>query len=245
MKYYLILALAICTTKANVNVVPIGVHCSAAAALRRLNIREMAFPFDWMVSGFINLYNCFNEDFKHFLEKNSLRPRYDNQAIVDYYGFEFPHDFPTTQNLISKENAGDGQVAQSLIHPNFKDYADAVKSKYDRRIERLYQILNSSEKVFFIRHFGMDRNQAISFRDLILKKFPKLDFLLVVVNPVQMQEVNWNLNKIRNYYLDDRQAWNNPAEWERIYKDLGLTPNKSSRSIIEPVHKCLLCNPEN
>ncbi|MCX5921919.1 MAG: DUF1796 family putative cysteine peptidase [Candidatus Dependentiae bacterium] len=227
-------------------IIPIGTHCSAAAAIKGLNLRQVSLPLDWIVSSFAGLYQAFNDDFAHFLEKSSLRIRGDQQGIVDYYGFQFVHDFPTTTQTIKPSIDGSQEdvavlVSQGKISPHYMDFYDEITSKYARRIKRMYEFCNGDEQVFFIRHFGMNKQQAIAFRDLIENKFPSLDFILVVVSPVRSQENDWNLPKIRNFYLDDRQVWNNPTEWERIYKALGLSVQNATRSITRLAERCLLC----
>lgn len=233
-------------------IIPLGTHCSAASSIRQLNIRQQAFPLDWIVSDFNSLYKAFEEDFKNFLNIHSLRLRPDKQAVVDYYGFQFPHDFPTTaqptiKTLKSYEDENSTFVNQATVLPNFIDYHDIVFSKYARRINRMYDILKGSEKVYFLRHFGINKQQAIAFRNLISKKFPQLDFVIVVVNSISQYESNWNLEKIKNHYLDDRKIWNNPEEWKRIYSSLGLM-NKSLNNLNDSyteIHRCIRCSPIN
>lgn len=41
------------------NYLTIGYDCSPATALRNLNLREFALPFDWIVSKISSLDNCF------------------------------------------------------------------------------------------------------------------------------------------------------------------------------------------
>ena len=45
------------------NFLTIGYDCSPAAALRELNLRNEALPFDWVVSNISSLEKCFQDNF--------------------------------------------------------------------------------------------------------------------------------------------------------------------------------------
>jgi len=53
-------------------------------------------------------------------------------------------------------------------------------------------------------------------------KYPNLDFVLVAVGNDPKYAQSWGEQKIRNYYLNDTQVWNDVKEWQRIFTDLGL-----------------------
>lgn len=48
------------------NYITIGRDCSPAAALRNLNIREFALPFDWIVSSISSIQECIEDHFEKF-----------------------------------------------------------------------------------------------------------------------------------------------------------------------------------
>ena len=48
------------------NFISIGYDCSPAAALRVLNYRNFALPFDWINTNIKGLNQCFEEDFSRF-----------------------------------------------------------------------------------------------------------------------------------------------------------------------------------
>ena len=78
------------------NYLTIGSDCSPAAALRGLNLRDFALPFDWVVSNITSLDKCFETNFEYF-HKNLLLNGSKNK-LIDYYGFQFPHDYPLSDN---------------------------------------------------------------------------------------------------------------------------------------------------
>ena len=51
------------------NYLTIGFDCSPASALRNLNLRESALPFDWVISNIKFLQRCFETNFEYFHKK--------------------------------------------------------------------------------------------------------------------------------------------------------------------------------
>ena len=48
------------------NFLTLGYDCSPAAALRNLELREHALPFDWVVSNVNSIHKCIEENFSVF-----------------------------------------------------------------------------------------------------------------------------------------------------------------------------------
>ena len=65
------------------NYISLGFDCSPAAALRGLNLREFALPFDWVRMKVDILIRCLKDDFKNF-HKN-LKFNYNKKMLVDHY----------------------------------------------------------------------------------------------------------------------------------------------------------------
>lgn len=76
-------------------VISLGGDCTVAGMYRQLNLRTVAYPFDWMYSTFESVYKAFEDDFQHFLDPEALKIGSDGASIIDYYGLKFVHDFPT------------------------------------------------------------------------------------------------------------------------------------------------------
>lgn len=227
MFIYIILLLIIAQA-ADAKVSPIislGQSCTVAGALRDNGLRIQAYPFDWTVSPFNALYDSLAEDFQHFLQEDSLSIRVsDRYGILDYYGFHFVHDFPANQpNDKFAELIGENHVTGGIIVDNWKEYLPAVKEKYWRRIARLQESCLGQERVYFIRHSDTTRTQAIALRDLIIKKYPVLDFVLIILGRSQEIRPQWNLDRIYNFYLNENDA----HEWKEIFKKfnfISVTP---------------------
>jgi len=127
------------------NFMSIGYDCSPAAALRTLNLREHALPFDWIVSKPSFLHQCFEDNFTGF--HTELKYNENKQTLVDKYGFQFPHDYPLIDDLsFNPLSLGEGEFGQQtnkIITPDWNNYYHVVKAKYERRIQRFLEIVQS------------------------------------------------------------------------------------------------------
>jgi len=105
------------------NYIPLGFDCSPAAALRGLNLREFALPFDWVKLKVDILIRCLKDDFRYY-HKN-LKFNYNKKMLIDHYGFQFIHDY----------------------------HYEIVYDKYQRRIERFREIMKSPKPIIVLcRH---------------------------------------------------------------------------------------------
>jgi hypothetical protein len=116
------------------HIVSLGVDCSLASYFKDKNIRQEAYPFDWVVSYYgidILLQNKFDNFFPN-----------DGESSTDY--IRFMHDsFP-------------------------KDI-----TKYERRIERLFQLIDSvNDELLFIR-LGHSSNHHFDCSSLKTKPTPE------------------------------------------------------------------------
>ena len=189
----------------NIECISMGTHCSAAAAIQAYDLRKAAYPFDWMISDFHHLYATLQDDFRDFLNPSYLHVRNDNHGIINKYGLVFVHDFPTIHysgnNIQNEDNIG-----ESILHPEWITFLPEIQTKYDRRINRFRERCSGNKKIYFIRHFGSSRGEAIRLRDLIQQMYPALDFTLVIVGNNQNYSALWGEKNIRNYYLNDSVA---------------------------------------
>ena len=149
-------------------VISFGQSCTVAGAMRDCGIRREAYPFDWVVSPFDAIYKAINDDFIHFLQEDSLTVRSDNWGILDYYGFQFVHDFPSILPNDEQANLiGENHVTGGTLRDDWKNFIHPVQTKYQRRIERLKKILSGTDKVYIIRHHDTTKEQAVRIRDLL------------------------------------------------------------------------------
>ena len=158
--------------------VGLGYDCSPAAALRALQLRTFALPFDWVVSTRQALVQCIINDFEGY--HTELRLISTKTRVVDKYGFLFPHDYPTVAS-IDKNNTieADGiAYEEKVIVDHFELYSEKVISKYKRRIERFRAILRNDDPVIFL--FRGCIRDAEYFKKLFSEKYHKENVCFVV-----------------------------------------------------------------
>jgi hypothetical protein len=201
--------------------ISLGEVCSTGAALQAFDLRNAAYPFDWVISPFSAIYSLISNDFKDYLNPEFFRIREDNRGVINKYGVVFVHDFPTI-NYIGNNIATEDIVNEYTLSPDWLSALPLIQEKYERRINRFIQKCSSDDTIYLFRHVGITRDQAIELRDLIELKYPNLDFVLVVVGNNPAYSEQWGDEKIRNYYLNDTEVWNDVREWKRIFNDLGI-----------------------
>ncbi|MBY0110247.1 MAG: papain-like cysteine peptidase [Candidatus Babeliaceae bacterium] len=212
-------------------VISLGENCAPAAALRTLfnryyGLRDKAFPFDWIVTSFEGLYKCIQEDFENFLNekyliKHPIHPQ-TGGVINIYYDFQFNHDFPTTHNINPPEE--DPSFAGE-VRDDFKQLIQPVKEKYFRRIQRFYEACKGQTPVVFIRRRAT-KGQAEKLYALLQKKFPDIEFTLVIVDSYEEIKNDWGLSNIKNFYIPDyydRTMYGiDSEEWKSMLQAVGI-----------------------
>lgn len=131
------------------HVISLGWFCSPALELERLGLKDTSSPFDWCLVDWDGVEKAIRTGFEGFLTyENLYQNKTDHNHYKDVaYGIEFFHDFTKYKPL-------DVQF-------------DAVKQKYQRRIERFYA--NISEPTLFVRY---------------IKDQPELDYLAANIDRV-------------------------------------------------------------
>ncbi|KAB2335692.1 DUF1796 family putative cysteine peptidase [Bacillus mesophilum] len=191
----------------------LGHLCLASMQLRKFQLRPFSGVLDWVGSpNLSNINSLISNDFKDFLNFQHLQPvKYlsstDLYVWDSYYDIGFNHDFKTDQN--SLEQLGG---------------YDTVKEKYDRRIARFNEKLETGKRILFIRTEG--NKEEIEVLQQILAQKCSGDFELLVVNhqPVQsMSEHFWNIPNVTVAEMPNDEIWDgNDAYWAELFDGVTL-----------------------
>lgn len=207
--------------------IPLGGACGTALMLRTLNLRQEAYPFDWMISPFESLYMALDDDFEHFFE--SLRLRSDNQGVIDSYGFEFTHDLPTIASS-AVDTLNVDFIGNNFLHPSWEAAVPFAWEKFQRRINRFRAACSGDDKVFFIRTEYITKEQAIALCNLIEKKYPTLDFVLIIIAMGSGDyKQPWGLDKVRTCYASYDDSERCKAFLDAVVREFG----KSNKRTVE------------
>jgi len=198
------------------NFLTIGYDCSPAAALRGLNLRNEALPFDWVMSNISSLEKCFQDNFMKY--HTNLKFNYNKTRLIDEYGFEFPHDYPL-QNIdntvntcdITDDKIGEGVIGgekNKIIVSDWKKYYNIVKEKYDRRIKRFLSIVNDKKPIIILCRYSA--NDVILLKNLFLRYYNKQN--IIFINACNKNFVN---RFIINCNIEQNGNWNDIEIWKK------------------------------
>ncbi len=164
-------------------------------------MRHASLPFDWVLSEFRPIYNLFSQDFKNFLtSKDKLTSK--GVHAVNEYGIEFRHHLKN--------------------HETYDDF-DEVKNKYDRRCQRLLDIMHSNKRVLFIRRGGMSENQALELDTLWQDKF-SVDYHIAVVDK---RPISWSLPRFTTAFVPEGTDWRGDDEsWDQFFQAIKKATTK-------------------
>jgi hypothetical protein len=196
-----------------INYVSFGYDCSPAAALRNLGIRDYALPFDWVQSNYQCITKCIEYDFLDF--HCHLQLNHSNTRVVDSYGFQFPHDYPFTEDF-AVEELGEGVFGEDLqkkIIQNWYEYNDIVIKKYKRRIDRFNSIFNDTKPIIILcRNYQVE--DIYRLRYFLKKKYNKSNIYFVLSS-----KQNFESNAIVSRDTEQNGKWNDEFIWnEAIQK---------------------------
>lgn len=192
----------------NYNYLTLGYDCSPAAALRNLGLREFALPFDWTVSTVFIIQQCLEDKFNKF--HLNLNFNYSKKRLIDDYGFQFPHDYPLTNNILNQDELGEGVIGEEAgknIVDNWKDYHNIVIEKYKRRIQRFLHIMNDTKPIIVLTRYNT--NDIIQLADFLTTFYNKKNIYFINSS----QEIFEN-NFIKNIYTEKNGEWNDVRVWK-------------------------------
>ena len=191
------------------NYLTIGYDCSPAGALRNLKIRDFALPFDWVISNVNALEKCFESNFENF-HKN-LVFNSNKTKLIDYYGFQFPHDYPLSYMSNVDNDIGEGLFGEEngkFITDKWYEYYDIVLDKYHRRIERFKNILNNTKPIIVLSRYN--KTEILKIQTLFMKYYNIQNIYFINAS----EEVFEN-DKILFIHTEKNNIWNDVNIWKQ------------------------------
>jgi hypothetical protein len=196
------------------NYLTIGYDCSPASALKDLNLREFALPFDWVVSNIKSLQKCFETNFVDFHKK--LVFNYNKTRLIDHYGFQFPHDYLLTHMTNFENNIGEGVFGEEngkFITDKWYDYYGVVLDKYNRRIERFKNIINDTKPIIVLCRYNT--KDVLELQELFIK-YCKNKNIYFINSCNELFENEY----IKNIYTEKDNKWNDINIWKEGIDDV-------------------------
>lgn len=148
-------------------VISLGFFCSVASELKRIDLRSMSGPFDWVISDLSGVLMLIQQRFTDFLNPQYLEQNKEYPYILtnQKYKIDFYHDFSPEEPL--------------------SEQIQSVTEKYTRRINRFYEAIR--QPTLFIRyiHDQKEYDWLIQHDEEVvglLKQFNKFNTILFVGN---------------------------------------------------------------
>ena len=198
----------------SLNYLTIGYDCSPAAALRNLNLRDSALPFDWVISNINALQICFETNFEHF-HKNLIF-NYNKTRLIDYYGFQFPHDYPLSHMINFENNIGEGVFGEEngkFITDKWSNYYGVVLDKYNRRIERFKNIINDTKPIIVLCRYNT--TDVLKLHNLFTNYYNVKNIYFINSSNELFENDN-----IKNIYTEQNNVWNDVNIWKLGIDDI-------------------------
>ncbi|TVX92106.1 DUF1796 family putative cysteine peptidase [Paenibacillus agilis] len=202
-------------------VISLGSNCLPAIQLERNGLRRFTGPIDWMDSKHTSaITELIRSRFNHFLYKPHLQSigiLNDFVLIQDnHYQVIVVHDFPVTNN-------------NEQIWNSYPEVIDKVT----RRIQRLYQYMERSDRLLFIRT-DTTMNDALLLEQE-LRNQVKNEFHLLIVNHEYvgtLSALQWPLVYGTAFAIPkDNDIWNdNDAHWRTLLQGVKIAPTRKFTS---------------
>ncbi|GGA05455.1 amino acid permease [Paenibacillus marchantiophytorum] len=153
----------------------LGDHCTPSIQLEKNKLRPYSGVLDWLISlNLSDVNRLLKNRFQGFMELANLQiigTAYDKNLLVfdQAYQFSSNHDFFTSKNTLHELTA----------YPE-------VKAKYDRRVQRFLEKMNTAHHLLFIR-CGSYTKEQVDELHAILSELVTHEYRLILVkhSPVQ------------------------------------------------------------
>ncbi len=200
------------------SIINLGGDCQVAYQMKKHKLRTCALPFDRVNCPPEAIIKLLELKFEGFLEKEHLAYTEATSSHIHetVYDMILRHDFKVIEDFLAWE--------ASTEEEEYRTY-DEVKKRYDRRVARFLNLIDTSKCILFIRKRASEE-QAKLLVETIKKVYPELDFLLVILGGKEEHKKDWKVDHIRNFFLRqlDPYKWSGDDEaWREIFFDeLGL-----------------------
>jgi hypothetical protein len=186
--------------------ISIGYDCSPAGVLKKLELRTVAHPFDWTETRFTSLCACIQDDFAKFHRNIHLNST--KQRVIDAYGIQFPHDYPTIETS-TYTNVNGYFYAERKLCDDYEKYTDQVVEKYGRRIERFRNAMADQSKpiiVLYRAYYG----EAVNIKYLLERIYNRTNIIVIVATTETVTREN---NAVIPCNPEENGKWNDSTVW--------------------------------
>lgn len=210
------------------HIISLGSTCSVAYQLQQYGMRTNAYPFDWVRSqNFSDVVKVIESKFDAYIESVTQISSSEKFPVFD------TDDFPNS--------TGENNVTMDIMQNkyNIKFYHDFISGnldnripvlvKYQRRIERFYDTIQSGQPILYIRdelQLGrLTAEDIIAFINIIYQINPDANFKLLFIlhNPsAKPLEITNYIHPQVEYFVDHNKfgIWTRPnINWKEVFSN--------------------------
>ncbi len=159
-------------------IISIGADCACTSYLRRFNLQNSTYPFDWIVlAPFQTMLDMIGNHFENFIniedfEKLPLAAATSHSSYVNKRTkYAFYHDFSSTQSL--------------------EECFPEVHARYERRINRMYEEIDKASSLLFVwrsRDKQLDEDTLKGAHATLSSQFPSKDIKLLIIEHKEVED---------------------------------------------------------
>ena len=139
-------------------------------------------PFDIMVTNYVGICECINDDFKYMCDDTFLEliKVNENEYTIynNKYNFAFNHESPGHANLYLTENWENGK--EHFVMNNYEN----LKIRYSKRINNFVEYLSepNNEIIFIMTTWNKTDDDMHLLKNILSIKYPKLIYKFILLN---------------------------------------------------------------
>jgi hypothetical protein len=146
-------------------IIPIGVDCGMANFIKKYNLRNLSFPFDWTVT-YNGVSKCIDDNFKFFIEPLNNR--------INQYDIYFHHDFENN-NLLNEDKTKYLRRCQRLINILETSNEEIIFCRKGHANHHHYEHNGQYSNII------NDINDAEKLNIILQNKYPQLKYKIIVI----------------------------------------------------------------
>ena len=191
--------------------ISLGSTCCITQQLKNHNLRQNAYPFDWIrITNLNNVSKLLDNHFYDFLKFEEIQfIEFSDRFLINNVSGSY---------IYKNKYCGFYHEFSEMLDENTYNL---FKNKYERRIERLFELLKSNNEIIFIREeIGKIKiSKIINLIDKLKKINSKMNFeIIIIANDRKCQEIE--LDNVKFYFTEDKIThWTRPdIDWFKIFK---------------------------
>ena len=163
-------------------IISLGFFCGVAQEIERRGFRDESFPFDWVISNLNTVNKLIENKFDKLFDLDYLYKNDESQNVIRHknYKFDIHHDFDKERGI--------------------EEQLKFVSQKYERRINRFYEVLNAENKILFVCYVKDSNQEEVQRLIDTLNKFECKYKIIIIKNEDAISNLTIENNHILHVF---------------------------------------------